>query len=91
MPTIPSLTLALLLHATAAQAELPSPALYIGQWVFNPFETETAPGLLAFAYAQPDERANLGYPDGVAVWNKQVGDWRTIKLWVNDLIGWSSS
>ncbi len=61
----------------------------IGQWVFNPLQAETAPGLLAFAYVHPDENANLGYPDGVAVWNKHVGDWRTIRIWVNDLIGWS--
>jgi hypothetical protein len=61
----------------------------IGQWVFNPFQADTAPGLLAFAYVQPDKNANLGYPDGVAVWNEHVGDWRTIKIPVNDLIGWS--
>ncbi len=39
----------------------------IGQWVFNPVQSETVPGLLAFAYVQPDKNANLGYPDGVAV------------------------
>jgi hypothetical protein len=61
----------------------------IGQWVFNPFQAESAPGLLAFAYVGPDKNANLGYPDGVAVWNNPVGDWRTIKIPVNDLIGWS--
>jgi hypothetical protein len=61
----------------------------IGQWVFNPFEAETAPGLIAFPYVHPSEDANLGYPGGVAVWNKRFGDWRTIKMWVNDLIGWT--
>jgi hypothetical protein len=61
----------------------------IGQWVLNPFRAETAPGRLAFAFVRPDKNANLGYPDGVAVWDEHVGDWRTIKMWVSDLIGWS--
>jgi hypothetical protein len=57
----------------------------IGQWMFSPFEAETAPGLLAFPYFKPSEYA----PEGIAVWNKRVGDWQTVKMWVNDLIGWS--
>jgi hypothetical protein len=61
----------------------------ISQWVFSPHEAVTAPGLLAFPYVQPSEHANLGYPDGIAVWNPRAGDWQTIKMWVNDLIGWS--
>jgi hypothetical protein len=61
----------------------------IGQWVFNDREAVTAPGLIAFTYVRPSEGANLGYPDGIAVWNTRVGDWQTIKMWVNDLIGWS--
>jgi hypothetical protein len=51
----------------------------IGQWVFSPWESETAPGLIAFPYVRPAEHANLGYPDGVAVWNRRVGDWQTTK------------
>jgi hypothetical protein len=61
----------------------------IGQWVFNPHEAMTAPGLLAFAYVRPSEDANLGSPDGIAVWSPRAGVWQTIKMWVNDLIGWS--
>jgi hypothetical protein len=61
----------------------------IGQWTFSPHEALTAPGLLAFPYVRPSENANLGYPDGIAVWNARAGDWQTIKMWVNDLIGWS--
>ncbi len=61
----------------------------IGQWVFSPGESETAPGLIAFPYVRPAEHANLGYPAGVAVWNKRIGDWQMLKMSVNDLIGWS--
>lgn len=60
----------------------------IGQFVFDPSETETAPDLVAFAYVKPGKDANLGQADGVAVWSSRVRDWRTVKFWVNDLIGW---
>jgi hypothetical protein len=62
----------------------------IGRWVFNPHEAATAPGLLAFPYVRPSKDANLGYPDGIAVWDARAGDWQTLKMRVNDLIGWSS-
>jgi hypothetical protein len=61
----------------------------IGQWVFDPLEAKTAPGSIAFAYVQPAEHANLGQPEGVAVWHARVADWRRYKMWVNDIIGWS--
>jgi len=62
----------------------------IGQWVFSPFDAETMPGRIGFAYVQPGEHANLGYPDGVAVWDARIGDWRVIVgTWVNNIIGWS--
>jgi hypothetical protein len=61
----------------------------IGQWVFDPYQTETAPGLVAFGYVTPAEDANVGYPDGVAVWNTEVGDWRTIEIRVSKVIGWA--
>jgi hypothetical protein len=53
----------------------------IGEWAFDPGESVTAPGLVAIA--------DLSLPHGVAVWNKRAGDWRTIEMSVNDLIGWS--
>jgi hypothetical protein len=60
------------------------------QWVFNPYEAVAAPELIAFSYVRPSENANLGSPDGIAVWNTRAGGWQTIEMWVNDLIGWSS-
>lgn len=62
----------------------------IGQWVFNPFEARTAPGLIAFAYVEPRKYANLGYPEGVAVWDARIRGWHVSKMWVNDIIGWSN-
>jgi hypothetical protein len=61
----------------------------IGQWEFNPREAKTLPGLLAFRYFRPNKKQGVDYPAGVAVWSQHVGDWRTIKMWVEDLIGWS--
>lgn len=60
----------------------------IGQWVFSPFQAQTAPGLIAFAFVEPGENANLGQAEGVAVWDARFRDWRGSKMWVNDLIGW---
>jgi hypothetical protein len=60
----------------------------IGQWVFSPFKAKTAPGLIAFAYVQPGENANLGYPDGVAMWDVQSGLWEVSKMSVNQVVGW---
>ena len=56
----------------------------IGKW--NVGVPRTAPGVIAFSYAEPG--GNLGQPRGVAVWHKDSGRWQTVEFWVNDLIGW---
>ena len=62
----------------------------IGQWFFRPLEeATTAPGLLAIGYFPPGKNTLPGSAHGVAVWSKHVGDWRTIEMSINDLIGWS--
>jgi hypothetical protein len=54
----------------------------IGLW--NAGAPRTAPGLIAFPYADPG--GNLGEPRGIAIWHE--GRWQTVDFWVNDLIGW---
>jgi hypothetical protein len=54
----------------------------IGKW--NIGLPRTAPGLIAFSFAEPG--GNLGQPRGVAVWHD--GRWQTVEFWVNELIGW---
>ncbi len=51
-----------------------------------PHTAKTAPGLLALeAKYGPDE---FGGPECVAVWAVEVGDWQTLKLWPNSIVGW---
>ncbi len=61
----------------------------IGQWVFEPAYGQTARGVVAFPYVRPQKSINLASPHGVAVWDARVGDWRTVEMSVNSLIGWS--
>ena len=59
----------------------------IGRWNLHEYRTRTAPGLIAFPYAEPGQ--TLGYPKGVAVWEAKARRWQTVDLPVNDIIGWS--
>jgi hypothetical protein len=61
----------------------------IGEWVCHPWQTCTAPGLIAFPYVEPGEDASLGCPDGIAVWSDRLKEWRTSKMWVSCVVGWS--
>ena len=82
------------LEAPAAVDEQQPRSLYyegrdIGQWPLNPVRARTAPGVLALPDLQSSNNANRTYSDGVAVWSKHVGVWRTIKMPAGNLIGWS--
>jgi hypothetical protein len=58
----------------------------IGRWHLLEYQTRTAPGVIAFPYAEPG--GNLGYPKGIAVWQAKTGQWQTIDFAVGDVIGW---
>jgi hypothetical protein len=60
---------------------------FVGQWVLNPYQAYTAPGLIGFAYVEPG--GNLGYPKGIAVWRADHKVWRTIDSTANDVVGWA--
>jgi hypothetical protein len=51
-----------------------------------PHTAKTAPGLLALEaqYGQDEFRQ----PECVAVWSVDVGEWQTVKLWPNCVVGW---
>ena len=53
------------------------------EWV-NPYTSRTAPGTIAL-------ETGGGIRDGIAVWNAKIGDWRTMKLHVESLVGWAQS
>ncbi|HKA07024.1 MAG TPA: hypothetical protein VKD71_07180 [Gemmataceae bacterium] len=61
----------------------------VGQWVFDEFGTCTAPGLIAFEYAEVKDGKSVGETDGVAVWSERLRDWRTIKMRVGSVVGWA--
>jgi hypothetical protein len=49
--------------------------------------SKTAHGHIAVLYGEPE--SNLGYPDGVQVWNTITRKWTSIKIeWGANLIGW---
>lgn len=51
-----------------------------------PHTAHTAPGILALE-AQFGQDV-FGQPECVAVWAVEVGEWQTIKLWPNCIVGW---
>jgi hypothetical protein len=51
-----------------------------------PHTARTAPGILALE-SQFGQDA-FGQPECVAVWAVEVGEWQTIKLWPNCIVGW---
>jgi hypothetical protein len=51
-----------------------------------PYSARTAPGLLALEARYDQEW--FGQAECVAVWSVDVGEWQTIKLWPNDIVGW---
>jgi hypothetical protein len=51
-----------------------------------PYTARTAPGLLAVE-ARYDQEP-FGQPECVAVWSVDVGEWQTVKLWPNSIVGW---
>jgi hypothetical protein len=62
----------------------------IGQWLFDPqSQAATAPGRIAVFYLKVNTRLKADEPDYVvAIWDARVGDWRTIEMRVNSVIGW---
>ena len=52
-----------------------------------PHTARTAPGLLAVEaqYGQEEFRQ----PECVAVWSVDVGEWQTLKMWSNCIVGWA--
>jgi hypothetical protein len=52
----------------------------------HPHTAKTAPGLLALEaqYGQDEFRQ----PECVAVWSVDVGEWQTVKMWPNSVVGW---
>lgn len=53
-------------------------------------DSSTYKGFLAMQYAK--EGKNLGYPDGIKVWNDLKNDWITIEInWGVKIIGWIES
>jgi hypothetical protein len=61
----------------------------IGQWICNPDDVRTAPGLIALAFVRPSTNLRLFGPDGLAVWSNRNGEWKTVMCRVNSLIGWA--
>jgi hypothetical protein len=61
----------------------------IGRWAMNPYQAKTSAGRVAFAYLRPGR--NLGEPDGVALWDRDSGHWRTVSFWPNSLVGWGTA
>lgn len=58
----------------------------IGTFNAMPHTAKTAPGLLAVeARVKGDD---IGPPDWVAVWTTASGEWQSLKLWPNSLVGW---
>ena len=52
----------------------------------HPYHAKTAPGLLAvLAQYGQDE---FQQPECVAVWSVDVGEWQTVKMWPNSVVGW---
>jgi hypothetical protein len=51
-----------------------------------PHTARTAPGILAVEAQFGQEE--FGQPECVAVWTVEVGEWQTIKLWPNCIVGW---
>jgi hypothetical protein len=53
----------------------------------RPDTAKTAPGLLAVEaqYGQEEFRQ----PECVAVWSIEVGEWQTLKMWPNCIVGWT--
>lgn len=52
-----------------------------------PHTAKTAPGLLAVEarYGQQES----GEPECVAVWSVDAGEWQTLKMWPNCIVGWN--
>jgi hypothetical protein len=51
-----------------------------------PHTARTAPGLVALEARYGQDA--LGQSECVAVWSVEVGEWQTIKLWPNCIVGW---
>jgi hypothetical protein len=51
-----------------------------------PHTAKTAPGLLAISAKHGQDGG--GPPECVAVWSVDVGEWQTLKVWPNCLVGW---
>jgi hypothetical protein len=52
-----------------------------------PYHAKTAPGLLALE-ARFNQGA-FGEAECVAVWSVEVGEWQTVKMWPNCVVGWA--
>lgn len=59
---------------------------WINCWPHTGHTPHTAPGLLAVA-AKPGQDGG-GPPECLAVWSVDVGEWQTLKIWPNCLVGW---